>query len=286
VGSRTEDLAHANRLLEKNLLSLEAAQERLIQAEKLASLGSLVAGVAHELNTPIGNALTVVSTLNDKHREIKAIFHDGALKKSTFDSYIQTIEDASELLETNITRAANLISSFKTIAVNQTNEARCRFDLRRLLLALEPSLRLQLQRKKIDLQIELEQEVELDSYPGAITQIILNLHANAVVHAFEHTEAGRIRIQVSPDPGNAGRILMRLSDNGAGISKSNLSKVFDPFFTTKLGQGGSGLGLHICYNIAKNILGGHISVESNHEGTVFLIYIALIAPLQQKSLDS
>jgi len=286
VAKRTGDLAKANQQLEQHLAHLKAAQDKLIQAEKMASLGSLVAGVAHELNTPIGNAVTVVSALVDKQGEIQAMMQSGTVKKTALEAYVNMVEEASRLLETNIVRAANLISSFKTIAVNQSNEARSKFKLKAFLQSLVPTLRLQARHKKIDFQIDVADDIELNSYPGSLTQIIINLYVNAIAHAFEKLDEGCICISAEYEQAQPSNILIRFADNGAGIPTEHLTKIFDPFFTTKLGHGGSGLGLHICYNIANNILGGNIKVNSTDgKGTEFLIWIARVAPAEVAHQD-
>lgn len=287
VEDRTKDLAQANQRLEENFANLKTTQNKLIQSEKMASLGSLVAGVAHELNTPIGNALTVVSTLTDKQNDIRSCFQDGQLKKSRLDRYVRMIEDASVLLESNIVRASTLIQSFKTIAVNQTTENRSRFKLAELLRTLQPTLRLQGKHKLIDFRFDQVADLAFDSYSGAITQIIVNLYANAALHAFEGREGGRIEIEAGLDPDQEGNALIQFSDDGVGIAPENLRRIFDPFFTTRLGQGGSGLGLNICYNIANNILGGSLKATSiEGQGTSFWLSIALNAPIPRIERES
>lgn len=281
VRDRTRDLALANQQLEAHLISLKSTQDKLIQSEKLAGLGALVAGVAHELNTPIGNALTVVSTLADKQIEMRQCFQDGSIKKSKLDQYVKTIEDAASLLLVNITRAASLIRSFKTIAVNQTSEKRAHFKLLDLLLALEPTLRLQAKHKAIRFEIDVAENIELDSFPGALTQVLVNLYANAVIHGFEGRDTGTIRLHAEVDSGDSGIVRIDFSDDGGGIRQENISKIFNPFFTTKLGQGGSGLGLHISFNIVNNLLGGSLKVESTEHGSTFLIAIPISAPVHQ-----
>ena len=279
VSERTIDLAQANQQLEANLISLTATQEKLIQSEKLAGLGALVAGVAHELNTPIGNALTVVSTLTDKQVEMRRCLQEGTIKKSKLEQYLNMLEDASNLLQVNIVRAANLIGSFKTIAVHQTSEKRAHFNLRELLLALEPSLRLQSKHKTIQFELDVAEDLVLDSYPGALTQVMANLYGNAVLHGFDGRDTGNIRLHAERDPSQSGMLNILFVDNGVGVSNEHVSKIFNPFFTTKLGQGGSGLGLHISFNIINNILGGSIKLEPSDQGARFLISIPFIAPM-------
>lgn len=279
VNERTRALAESNRQLEGNLISLKSTQEKLIRSEKMAGLGALVAGVAHELNTPIGNALTVATTLSDLQAEVGACLQNGKVKKSTLDRYVETVEEAARLLEVNITRAASLISSFKTIAVNQTNEQRISFNLSDLLRHLAPSLHLQDRHKTIRFETDVSEDLALESFPGAVIQVLMNLYANAVIHGFEGRDSGQIRLSATIDSHQSDMVRLLFSDNGGGIPPENLSKIFDPFFTTKMGQGGSGLGLHISFNIVCHILGGNLEVESDQLGTRFHIVIPRTAPL-------
>jgi|GEM_PF-1937195 len=279
VARRTSELAHAYKLQEEHLQHLQDTKDQLVYSEKLAGLGSLVAGVAHELNTPLGNALTITTTLSDKIKEAHQAYENGRLKRTDLDRLFSTISEADVLLVNNISRAAELISSFKTIAVDQTSEMRRSFNLRKILLELELTLRLQLKQKKISLEIDVEPDINMDSFPGPLTQIIVNLFNNALIHAFDGREQGLIRLVASTDNDSDGKLIISFQDNGCGISKENILKIFDPFFTTKLGQGGSGLGLHISYNIVHGVLGGSISVQSViGKGTEFLIKLPLIAP--------
>lgn len=281
VTQRTSELAHAYKVQEQHLQHLKDTQAQLIYSEKLASLGSLVAGVAHELNTPIGNALTITTTLTDKIKETRLDYEKGRLKRTDLDRLFATINEADLLLVHNITRAAELISSFKTIAVDQTSELRRNFNLEKILLELELTLRLQLKQRKINLVIDVDPGLNMDSFPGPLTQIIINLFNNALTHAFESRDQGLITLTARPDSIQPGYLMISFQDDGCGISKDNLLKIFDPFFTTKLGQGGSGLGLHISYNIIHGVLGGTINVQSVVDaGTEFLIKLPVIAPIR------
>ncbi len=183
------------------------------------------------------------------------------------------------MLTTNILRASELIVSFKTIAVDQTSELRRKFNLKKLISELEPTLRLQLKKRKLDLRVEIADDVVMDSFPGPLTQVIFNLFNNSLLHAFEDMDEGKIDIRASLHGLTQDHALICFSDNGAGIPEQNLARVFDPFFTTKFGQGGSGLGLHICHNLVEAVLGGSLKVfsEKGH-GTQFEILIPLYAP--------
>jgi two-component system, NtrC family, sensor kinase len=279
VSQRTAELKQANELLEKNISNLKSTQEKLIDSEKLAALGSLVAGVAHELNTPIGNALTVATSLAYNTTEIKEIYNNGQLKESTLKKYLRSLEEASNLLTVSISRASELIISFKTIAVDQTSELRREFNLLQLFNELQHTLRLQSKHKRIQLALDVDPSITMDSYPGPLTQVIANMYNNAFLHGFEGMEIGKVTISAKRSAENENVILLEFADNGKGILKQHLPRIFDPFFTTKLGQGGSGLGLHICYNIIYKVLGGSIDVKSSAKsGTRFLVTIPCVAP--------
>ncbi|MET3137839.1 two-component system NtrC family sensor kinase [Undibacterium sp. GrIS 1.2] len=279
VSQRTKELEEANRLLGKNFDQLKEAQTQLIKSEKLASLGALVAGVSHELNTPIGNALTVSTTLLHKTGEVKQVYRHGQIKKSTLDEFLMAAEEAGDLLSKNLLRASELIISFKTVAVDQTSEQRRRFNLLQTMSELAVTLRPTLKKTKLIYEIQISEDILLDSYPGPLIQVITNLFNNAIVHAFEGRDIGMMSLSGRQDPTDPSFVVLTFKDDGIGIQQNNLEKIFDPFYTTKLGQGGSGLGLNICYNIVEGLLGGHISVSSEMGiGTQFKIRIPTSAP--------
>ncbi|WP_221439518.1 two-component regulator propeller domain-containing protein [Roseateles oligotrophus] len=256
---------------------LQLAQTRLVEQEKMAALGSLVAGVAHELNTPIGNSLLMASTLRDNSKRFLATVREGALRRSELERYCQGTEEASSLLVRSLGSAASLISSFKHLAVDQTSDQRRQFDLRGLCEELALTLGNRLRKDGHELQLDVPAELRMDSFPGALGQVLTNLILNAIVHGFEGRRQGQLQLRAQRLPGDWVRL--ELHDNGRGIHAESLGHVFEPFFTTKLGQGGSGLGLHISYNIVNAVLGGSITVRSEPgEGTSFEIRIPLTAP--------
>lgn len=260
---------------------LTFAKTELVRAEKMAALGALVAGVAHELNTPIGNSLTVASTLQDQVRSFVSDMEHG-LTRSRLDAFIQTSKEGTDILMRSMRIAANLVSSFKQVAVDQSSENRRTFKLDatidEILLTLRPSLR----RTSHRLLSQLAPGITLESYPGPLGQVLSNLINNALIHGFEDRERGTIRVEATLQ--DEKHIKIVVSDDGVGIPKKNLVRVFDPFFTTKLGRGGSGLGLNIVYNLVENILGGSISVESEvGQGACFTIILPLIAPVAHTS---
>ena len=277
VQERTEALSQSNSELEATIDHLKATQAQLVQSEKIAALGNLVAGVAHELNTPIGNGLMAVSTLGERLTEFQQAQQNG-LRRSDLENFLKTVNNAGEIACRNLQRAAELVSSFKQVAVDQTSAQRREFVLsevvREIVLTLEPSLK----RTPFHIESDLPPAIRLDSYPGALGQVLTNLINNAVLHGFHGRDHGTIHIQASLEP-ELQRVRLSVSDNGNGISAEHRKRIFDPFFTTKMGQGGTGLGLHICHNAVQHILGGQIYVESEvGHFTRFIVILPLNAP--------
>lgn len=277
VADRTAELQRTNHELSAALRRLEQAQNELLQSEKMAALGSLVAGVAHELNTPIGNSLMVASTLQDRTEEFEADVAAG-LRRSSLNRHIETNREASGALVRNLQRAAELITSFKQVAVDRTTSQRRRFALDALVgevvLTLSPTMR----NKPWQLHAEIPPGIRMDSYPGPLGQVLTNLINNAVLHGFDGCDTGNIHIDARlTEAGD--HVRMSVTDDGLGIPSDVIGRVFDPFFTTRMGRGGTGLGLSICHNIVKGVLGGQVSVESvPGEGTSFILILPLVAP--------
>lgn len=277
VLDRTSELDHSNQELLLTMRTLELAHEELIQSEKLASLGSLVAGIAHELNTPLGNALLSASTMAEVVEETRQIMTAGSLKKSVFDHFLRQIEDGTRLTQRSLERAVCLISSFKQVAVDQSSERRRSFDLSQVLTEVIETLQPNFKHRTCQLITDLPSGILLDSYPGPLGQVVINLTTNAMTHAFDGQIGGTIR--VSAERLDSGDVRVSTTDDGVGILPEHLAQVFDPFFTTKLGHGGSGLGLSICHRIVTKILGGQINVQSVvGQGTCFEIILPVNAP--------
>ncbi|WP_372399236.1 ATP-binding protein [Azospirillum sp. HJ39] len=256
---------------ERALGELKATQASLIQAEKMASLGQLVAGVAHEVNTPIGITITGASQLQTLIEELSDRHAANALKKSDFQRFLSDGMEMAALILSNSTRAANLVQSFKLVAVDQSSDERRPFLLRdyidELLRSLHPTYKA---RPALTIAVDCPAELELDGYPGALSQILTNLIMNALVHALDPEQPGRIAIAAHPAAGDM--VELSVSDDGNGIAPEVLPKIFDPFFTTRRGSGGSGLGLHIVYNLVTGRLHGTIAAESRPgEGTRFTL---------------
>jgi len=256
---------------------LVQAQQTLVESEKLASLGGLVAGVAHEINTPVGVTLTAASHLAAVTHQMQDDVEAGGIKKSDFQNYLHTALESSDLILSNAERAANLIHSFKQVAVDQTSEARRDFQLQDYLQEIITSLRPKFKRTQIEVEVDCESDLLMDSYPGALSQVITNLLVNAVTHAFDDGQGGKIAINASRI--EDGQLALSVSDNGKGIAPEHMGKIFQPFFTTRRSSGGSGLGLHIVYNIVRQRLGGTIDVASTPgKGTTFSMHLPCVAP--------
>ncbi|MBW7900116.1 MAG: PAS domain S-box protein [Rhodocyclaceae bacterium] len=263
--------------VEERTAELRRAQDELIRSEKLAALGALVAGVAHELNTPIGNSVTVASTLHERTQEFAGEVAAGALRRSALNAYLEAAGTASDLLLRSLGQARNLVASFKQVAVDQTSDQRRRFDLREVvgevLTTLSPTIR----KTPFTVTMDIPEGIVLDSYPGPLGQVVTNFVTNALVHAFEGRRQGGVVIRAAA-PAD-GQVTMSVQDDGIGIDQAHFRRIFDPFFTTKLGQGGSGLGLHIVYNIVTRVLGGRIAIDSRlGSGTTFMLTMPLCAP--------
>jgi len=276
VHERTARLEQANEELAGALDALKLAQDELVRAEKLSALGSLVAGVSHELNTPIGNSITVASTLFDKTRDFSEEVASGHVRRSALDEYLESANTATELLLRSLAQANELVSSFKQVAVDQASAQRRRFDLRLVVEEVTTTLVPMLKKTPFKFEMDIADNLLMDSYPGPLGQVITNLVTNSLAHGFEGRDQGRMLL--SARRSGKAEIELVFSDDGAGIRVTDLKRIFDPFFTTKLGRGGSGLGLHIVYNIVTRILGGKIRVGSEGGGARFTLTLPLVAP--------
>ncbi len=255
--------------LEQTLFNLQQAEKQLIQTEKMAALGGLVAGIAHEVNTPIGISVTAASLLVEKTESFWQLFQSGAMKRSDLAKFLDLAQQSSQMTLTNLQRATELIQSFKQVAVDQSSESKRVFNLSEYLEEILLQLSPKLQATQHQITIEGDRTLSLNSYPGAFSQIITNLVINSLLHAFDPEQSGTISLRFRQ---SGHQLSLEYSDDGNGILPEHLSKIFEPFFTTKRGQGGSGLGLHIVYNLVTQKLGGTISCESQlGQGTKFII---------------
>ncbi len=269
VVERTAELQSANTELARTLASLQLTQNHLVQSEKLAALGDLVAGVAHEINTPTGVGVTAASYLGQKTREFNEVFLSGSARKSDLAKFLAVCSDTADIILFNLRRAAEMIASFKRIAVDQSSEEQRKFKAREYIKEILLSLRPKLKQTNFTIEILCSDELELDSFPGAFSQIITNLVVNTVMHAYQVGEKGRVVISMEKD---ADWFILSYSDDGRGIEPQYMTKIFDPFFTTKRGQGGTGLGLYILYNIVTQKLNGMVTCENGSDrGAIFTI---------------
>lgn len=259
--------------LSQALENLKATQSQLVEAEKMAALGGLVAGVAHEINTPVGVGVTAASLLEDKTVTFRTLFQNGQMKRSDLEKYLDTASQSSSMILKNLQRAAELIQSFKQVAVDQSSEERRTFVAKAYLDEILLSLHPKLKRTQLTVQVHADENLTLDSYPGAFAQIVTNLVMNSLIHAYEPGQPGHLVFDLKQKNGS---FIFEYADDGRGIPPEHLSKIFDPFFTTKRGQGGSGLGLHIIYNLVTQKLGGTIRCESKvGRGTRFMIELPM-----------
>lgn len=271
-------VAERTQSLEEALATLNRAQQEIIQSEKLASLGRVVAGVAHELNTPIGNAVVVASTLAADLKALATEFASGSLRRSSMTRLLDNSQTGIDIFMRNLDRAARIVGDFKQVAVDQTSNQRRSFDVaavtREWLTTLHPFLR----KSGCTAELSAESGLQCDSFPGAYGQILNNLIMNAVLHGFDGKPAGVVRVVVEPQAG--AQVQLTVSDDGCGMTPEVLKRIYDPFFTTKLGAGGSGLGLNIVQGIVVRILGGSIAVTSEvGKGTQVRVCFPCVAPI-------
>jgi signal transduction histidine kinase len=258
---------------------LQDAQAQLVSQEKLAALGSLMAGVAHELNTPIGNSLLIASTMQEKTGQIETLMNGPGLRRSELAAFVADSQKAAALVMRGLTSAADLVNSFKQVAVDRTTEQRRFFNLQQVCHEIIATMMNRIRASDHQISMDVPDTIGMDSYPGPFGQVITNFINNALLHAFAPGVSGKMRLTAAM--AGDGRVQVCFADDGAGIPDAHLGCIFDPFFTTKLGQGGSGLGLSISYNIVAQLLGGQITVASGaRQGTCFTLELPLTAPAQ------
>lgn len=253
------DLRQKQKELEETIDNLNQAQDRLVQSEKMAALGGLVAGITHEVNTPVGIGVTATSFLAERISQLANAYREKTLTPKMLEEFLSEAQQSTELLQSNLSRASELIASFKQIAVDQASEATRTINLCEYIHEIMRSLQPHFKKTRHQVEINCADNIILDCPAGAISQIFTNLLMNSLIHGFENMERGQIRITVTDDNNN---IDIRYTDNGKGLNAEQLSKLFHPFFTTKRDQGGSGLGTHITYNLVRQTLGGSIEVNS------------------------
>jgi signal transduction histidine kinase len=254
-----ETLEEQNVSLNNALHQLQEAQSELVRQEKLASLGRLVAGVAHEINTPLGICVTATSHLVQELKLTREDLAAGTLDEEGLNQFFDIVDQTLRIMTTNTQRAAALVRSFKQVAVDQSSDNVRAFNLRKYLDEVLLSLQPKLKGKPITVDVDVPADIQMESFPGAVSQIVTNMVVNSLVHGYGDGQEGSIKIRGRVD---GDHVLFDYSDDGIGMDQSTLSQLFDPFFTTKRGSGGSGLGAHILYNLVTGALGGTVKVVS------------------------
>jgi len=255
--------------LEESLEKLHRTQKEMIQSAKMAALGDLVAGVAHEVNTPIGVSVTAASFLAERTRQLRELYGKGEMKRSDLEKYLTLAEESSGSVLSNLERAAELVQSFKKVAADQSSEEKRVFEMKNYLEQILLSLRPQFKRTPHQVRMDCPDDLILDSYPGAIMQIITNLVMNSLIHGFADGRPGEISIKVEQAGEN---VVLTYRDTGIGMDREQKERIYDPFYTTTRGSGGTGLGMNIVYNLVTQTLKGSIMLESSPgQGAVFYL---------------
>jgi C4-dicarboxylate-specific signal transduction histidine kinase len=266
-------LEQKNITLTKTIKDLKKAQEELVQKEKMASLGGLVAGIAHEINTPLGICVTATSHLFEEHNEIKKAYESGELTEDSLNEYFDEFSQGLKILSSNTKRAAELVKSFKQVAVDQSSNEIRTINVSQYIQEIILSLKPKLKRVSHEIIIDCPDHINVEINAGAVSQIFSNFIMNSIIHGFEGIENGRIHIKVTV---KANQLKIHYVDNGKGIEAHSLAQLFEPFFTTKRGEGGSGLGTHLIYNLVHSSLNGSIKAQSEpNKGLAYLIKVPL-----------
>jgi len=253
---------------------LQDTQTQLIQAEKMASLGGMVAGVAHEINTPVGMALTGITHLKDETKTLKKLYENEEMGEEDFKDFIAHSEELSRSILVNLEKAASLVRSFKQVAVDQSSEADRDFKLKEYIEEILSSLHSQIKKSKVNVKVDIDPTIEIYSNPGALSQVLSNFIMNSLIHAFDKDQDGEIRINGFFDND---KLVIIYKDNGKGMSQEVIDKIYEPFFTTNRANGGSGLGMNIVYTLVTAKLKGSITIHSKPgEGAEFIIKIPVV----------
>jgi len=261
-----------NETLQQTVRELQGAQKRLVEAEKMRSLGELVAGVAHEVNTPLGIAVTGVSHLLELEKKLEGSYQNGTMTSSQFKKYLKDSKEMGELTLSSLERASKLVSNFKKVAVDQSTYELSVFNVKEYINIVLGSLETLLKPINPEVTLHCEEDLLVNSHPGALAQILTNLVQNSLIHGFEREGQNKISIEIFKEQDGKDELIIEYADNGHGIQPELREKIFNPFFTTKRNQGGSGLGLHIIYNIISHQLGGNVSChEGKHGGALFCL---------------
>lgn len=270
-------LQKSDTILRKQFNELKVMQKQLVESEKMASLGGLVAGVSHEINTPVGLALTGITHLTDEQKKLMKKYEAQEMSEEDFTDFLLLVKELGHSIEINLNRAAGLVRSFKQVAVDQSSEELREFNVKEYIEEILTSLHNRTKHTTHQITLNIEPTLRVHNYPGAFSQIITNFIMNSLIHAYNKDDKGHIEISVEKGNREVPGVVLIYKDDGKGISKENLKKVFDPFFTTNRENGGSGLGLNIIYNIVTQQIKGEINIESElGKGTKFTMFLPCI----------
>ena len=269
-----QELSSSNLKLTQAIDKLQTMQNYLVESAKMASLGNLVAGIAHEINTPVGIGLTASSHLQEVTKEFNHLCVNGTPRRQDLTDYLHELHEVSTIIFKNLGRAGKLIQSFKQVSSDQSSEIGRVFNLKKYLEEILLSMHPQLKKSNHKITLTCHEKLTLNGFPGAFSQVVSNLIMNSVIHAYDPGDEGNITISLNVQDRH---ILLLYTDDGKGMPPHVVAKIFDPFFTTKRGHGGTGLGLHIVYNIVTQQFKGTIRCESQPEiGTTFQIRLPLL----------
>ena len=270
VKERTQELNQKNSDLKKTLETLNKTQKTLIESEKIAALGTLVSGIAHEINTPIGICLTGITYFMDIVDNIDNLYRTDNMSQEEFENFLKSSKDLAKTVNSNITRAAELVQSFKKISVEQNSSENRKFNLHVYIQDIVDALKNKL-KKNQHINVNIPKTINIFGSPSACYQISTNLIINTLTHGFNENENGTLNISAIENDAN---VVITYKDDGKGIKEEDLPKIFEPFFTTNRSFGGTGLGLNLVYNIISSQLGGTITCKSKiNQGAEFTITI-------------
>jgi signal transduction histidine kinase len=257
-----DELRKRNNELAESMETLQLAKDQLVESERMASLGGLVAGIAHDVNTPLGVGVTAASFMQERIKILNVAFEDKKLTSRTMSLFLTEAQQTTTLLLSNLNRASELVSSFKQVAVDQTSEAERDVDLKLYIQEVVQSLAPNFKKTKHKIEVSCPDDLVIRCAPGVVAQIFTNMIMNSLIHGFENKKQGLIKVDIKND---GETITVHYKDNGKGLSQELLERHFDAFFTTKRGKGGSGLGTHIMYNLVTQTLGGQIKASSQED---------------------
>lgn len=278
----TEDLRQAHLLAQTAMEKLQRSQEELARSETKAALNTIIASVSHELSTPLGNSLLTASTLTEQGQVFRRALENQQLKRSELRSFVDSVCAGNDLMHRNLQRAVELLKKFRQVANDQASEQRRSFDLAQVVHEVLYTLAPSLQRYPQRVVEEVPPGIAMDSFPGPLGQVVINLVNNAYLHAFDGREHGVLTIRATPDPVRK-QVELVFADDGVGMSEETLAQLFHPFFSTKPGQGGTGLGMMIVADLVRKTLGGSLDVQSTlGEGTRITLTLPLTAPQSQE----